>query len=115
MLQKRALLPNISEKSLVTKKSTSGICSNMTLMSDLVEWPPLDIFWQVVEDLLSEMYMKSQPSLDEYEPATKRFLAYLFFIVCGLNQDQINVIFYAAIPYCYNTAKKADKIRASKS
>lgn len=84
-------------------------------MSDLVEWPPLDIFWQVVEDLLSEMYMKSQPSLDEYEPATKRFLAYLFFIVCGLNQDQINVIFYAAIPYCYNTAKKADKIRASKS
>ena len=59
--------------------------------------------------------MKSQPSLDEYEPAAKRFLARLSLIVRGLNQDQINVIFRVTIPNWYSTAEKADKIRASES
>lgn len=64
---------------------------------------------------MSEIYMKSQPSFDKYKPAAKRFLARLYFIVRGLNQDQIKVIFRTTIPNWYSSAKKADKIRASES
>ncbi len=59
--------------------------------------------------------MKSQPSLNKYEPIAKRFLACLSFIVRGLNQDKINVIFYATISNWYSTAKKSNKIRDSES
>lgn len=59
------------------------------------------------------MYLKSQPSLKEYEPAAKRFLARLCFVVRGLHQDQLMVVFRATLPAWYASANKADKIRAS--
>ncbi len=64
---------------------------------------------------MSEMYMKSQPFLNEYESAAKHFLVCLSFIIRGLNQDQINVIFCATIPNWYSTVEKSDKICASES
>lgn len=70
----------------------------MTIMLDSVEWPPLYTFWQVVGDRVSEMFMKSQPSFDKYEPVGRHFLICLSFIVRGFNQDQINVISCATIP-----------------
>ncbi|WP_375449064.1 hypothetical protein [uncultured Nostoc sp.] len=115
MLQKQAPPPDTPGKSPVTKKRTSGARNNMTMMLDSVEWPLLDTFWQIVGELISKMYIKSQPSLDEYTLAAKHFLACLSFIVRGFNKDQINVIFCATIPNLYSTPKKEDKIRASKS
>lgn len=112
MSRKRAL-PASPGGSPVNKKRNSGKLGNAPLMPDTIEWPPLDGLWQAIGDPASEMYLKSQPSLEEYEPAAKRFLARLCFVVRGLHQDQLMVVFRATLPAWYASADKADKIRAS--
>ena len=57
--------------------------------------------------------MKFQLSLEKYKPAAKCFLAHLFFIVQGFNQDQMKIIFYVNIRNWYSANKKIDQIRAS--
>lgn len=96
-----------------SKKRNSGKNISAQLMPDTIEWPPLDILWQVIGDPALESYLKSQPSLDDYALAMKRFLARLSLVVRGLHQDQIMVVFRATVPNWYSTAEKADKLRAS--
>ncbi len=45
------------------------------LMPDTIEWPPNDRLWPVIGDPASEVYLKSQPSINDYALAVKRFLA----------------------------------------
>ena len=45
------------------------------LMLDTMEWPPADRLWAVIGDSASENYFKTQPSLDNYALASKRFYA----------------------------------------
>ncbi len=95
------------------KKRNSGKVSNTQLMPDTIEWPSLDALWQAIGDLASEMFLKSQPSLEEYEPTAKRFLARLCLIVRGFYQDQLMAVFRAILPAWYASADKVDKIRTS--
>lgn len=60
------------------------------------------------------MYLKSETSLEKYEPTTKQLYAYLSLFVCGLYQDQLMVVFYATFLAWYHSNNKADKIRTSK-
>ena len=82
-------------------------------MPDTIEWPPNDRLWPVIGDPASEAYLKSQPSIDDYALAVKRFLARLSLVVRGLNRDQVMVVFRATVPNWYSIAEKADKLRTS--
>ncbi len=113
MSSRKRALPHTPGGSPTNKKRNSGKVSNAQLMPDTIEWPPLDVLWQAIGDPASEMFLKSQPSLEEYEPAAKRFLARLCLIVCGLHQDQLMAVFRATLPAWYASADKADKIRTS--
>ncbi len=110
--QKRAL-PHTLGGSPTNKKCNSGKVSNAQLMPDTIEWPLLDALWQAIGDPASEMFLKSQPSFEEYEPAAKRFLARLCLIVRELHQDQLRAVFRATLPAWYASANKADKICTS--
>lgn len=111
MSRKHAPPPGTLGGSPVSKKRHSGRVVNAQLMPDVLEWPPLDTLWQSIGDLASEMYLKYQPSLKEYKPVAKQFLARLSLVVRGLKEDQILVIFRASVPTRYSSAKKADKVR----
>ncbi len=95
--QKRVLPPTL-DGSLINKKRNSGMVSNMQLMSDTIEWPLLNALWQAIMDPASKIFLKSQPSLKEYESAAKRFLACLCIIVHGLYWDQLIAVFCATFP-----------------
>ena len=111
-MSRKRTLPGNPGGSPVNKKRNNGKLGNAPLMPDTIEWPLLDGLWQAIGDPASKIYLKSQPSLEEYEPATKRVLARLCFVVQGLNQDQLMVVFRATLSAWYASADKADKIRA---
>lgn len=91
-LQKRAPASNLGG-SPKSKKRNSGKHISAPLIPDTIEWPLLDILWQTIGDPASELYLKSQPSFDDYGLAAKRFFACLSLVVRGLHQDQIMVVF----------------------
>lgn len=83
------------------------------LMPDTIEWPPADRLWAVIGDSASENYLKTQPSLDDYALASKRFHARLYMVVRGLSRDQVQVVFRATVPNWYCKADKGDQLRVS--
>lgn len=108
------MLPPTLGGNLTNKKHNSGKISNTQLMPDIIEWPLFDVFWQAIRDPTSKMFLKSQPSLEEYKPVAKQFLACLCFIVCGLHQNQLMAVFRVILLAWYTSANKADKIHTSK-
>lgn len=55
----------------------------------LVEYPPLDIIWIVFGDNASTQFLKSSPTLLDYERNVKYFHGRLALVVRGLNLDEI--------------------------
>ncbi len=86
--QKRVLETNPSASnpggSLQAKKRKNV---RAKLMPDTIKWLPNNRLWPVIGDPTSEAYLKSQPSIDDYALAMKRFLASLSLVVRGLNRD----------------------------
>lgn len=113
-MSRKRPLPTTPDGSPTSKKRNSAMKGwNASLIPETIEWPPHDRLWQVIGDPASEMYLKSQASLEEYEPAAKRFWARLSLVARGLQQDQLMVVFRATLSAWYHNADKADKIRAS--
>lgn len=112
-MSRKRVQPSITGGSPLSKKRKSGQYGNAQLMPDAIDWPPLDTLWQTIGDPASERYLRSQPSIEEYEPAVKLFFARLSLIVRGLHQDQLVVLFRATLPFWYSSAGKADKFRVS--
>lgn len=64
----------------------------------LVEYPPLDIIWIVFGDNASTQFLKSSPTLLDYERNVKYFHGRLALVVRGLNLDEILVLHRATLP-----------------
>lgn len=91
-------LKAVTPSSTLTKrtKQTFGL-----VIADTLEWPSHDMFWDIVSNCASEVFMKKQKILEEYNTAIKVFFGYLSLPVCSLYQDQLIVIFCATLPNWY--------------
>ncbi len=67
----------------------------------------------MIGDPASEAYLKSQPSIDDYAFAVKRFLARLSLVVRSLNWDQVMVVFQVIVPNWYSIVEKTEKLSTS--
>ncbi len=67
------------------------------------------MLWDVVGNRVSETYLKSQGTVEEYTLATQIFLDRLCLIVRGLHLDQLMIIFCATIPMWYGTAARIEQ------
>lgn len=63
-----------------------------------VEYPPLDIFWTIFGDNASTQFLKSSPSLSDYERNVKYFHGRLALVVRGLNLDELSAVHRATLP-----------------
>ncbi len=82
---------------------------NASLFLDSNEWPLLNRLWDVVGNRVSETYLKSQGSVEEYTLAARVFFGRLCLVVCDLHLDQLIVIFHATVPMWYGTAARIEK------
>lgn len=67
----------------------------------LVEYPPLDIFWVVFGDHASTQFLKSSPTLDDYERNVEYFHGRMSLVLRGLRLDEISTLFRATLPAWY--------------
>lgn len=63
-----------------------------------IDYPPLDIFWIIFGDQASTQFLKSSPSLPDYERNLKYFHGRLALVVRGLNLDEISALHRATLP-----------------
>lgn len=63
-----------------------------------VEYPPLDIFWVIFGDNASTQFLKSSPSLADYEHNVRYFHGRLALVVRGLNLDELSAVYRATLP-----------------